>query len=85
MRSRTRDLREFLDQLMVFGVIAGGLLVLNVAQAWLNQMTKVKLREGVVRDLFDEWLKPRRAFRLVNAGERWAPTPISASTRTLAI
>ena len=64
-----KDLTEFLDQLTVFGVIAGGLLVLNVAQAWLNQMTKVKLREGLVRDLFDEWLKPRRAFHLVNAGE----------------
>jgi len=66
------DLREFVDQLMVFAVIAGGLLVLNVAQAWLNQMTKVKLREGVVRDLFNEWLKPRRAFRLGNAGEMGA-------------
>jgi vitamin B12/bleomycin/antimicrobial peptide transport system ATP-binding/permease protein len=64
-----KDLMEFLDELMVFGVIAGGLLVLNVAQAWLNQMAKVKLREGVVCDLFDEWLKPRRAFHLVNAGE----------------
>src|SRR5271157_5089934 len=67
-----RDLHGFLVQLMVFGVIAGVLLVLNVAQAWLNQMTKVKLREGVVRDLFNEWLKPRRAFRLGNAGEMGA-------------
>src|SRR5271165_136513 len=67
-----KNLREFVDQLMVFAVIAGGLLVLNVAQAWLNQMTKVKLREGVVRDLFNEWLKPRRAFRLGNAGEMGA-------------
>ena len=65
-----KDLRGLLDQLMVFGVIAGGLLVLNVAQAWLNQTTKVKLREWLVCDLFDEWLKPRRAFYLVNAGER---------------
>jgi vitamin B12/bleomycin/antimicrobial peptide transport system ATP-binding/permease protein len=64
-----RDLREFLGQLMVFGGIAGGLLVLNVVQAWLNQATKVKMREGLVRDLFEEWLKPRRAFRLANAGE----------------
>jgi putative ATP-binding cassette transporter len=64
-----KDLREFVYQLEVFGVIAGGLLVLNVAQAWLNQMAKVKLREGVVCDLFDEWLKPRRAFHLFNAGE----------------
>src|ERR1700674_5426011 len=64
-----KDLRGFLHQLVVFGVIAGGLLVLNVVQAWLNQMTKVKLREWLVCDLFDEWLKPRRAFHLVNAGE----------------
>ena len=50
-------------------MIACGLLVLNVAQAWLNQTTKVKLREWLVCDLFDEWLKPQRAFHLVNAGE----------------
>ncbi|MBV9490687.1 MAG: ABC transporter ATP-binding protein/permease [Verrucomicrobia bacterium] len=64
-----KDLREFLGQLVVFGAIAGALLVLNVTQAWLNQSTKVTLREGLVRDLFDQWLEPRRAFRLVNAGE----------------
>jgi putative ATP-binding cassette transporter len=64
-----KDLQDFLQQLMVFGVIAGGLLILNLAQTWLNQAVKVKLREGLVRDLLDEWLKPRRAFRLVNAGE----------------
>jgi len=64
-----RDFPEFLTQIMAFGVIAGLLLVLNVVQAWLNQAIKVKLREGLVRDLFDEWLKPRRAFRLGTAGE----------------
>jgi vitamin B12/bleomycin/antimicrobial peptide transport system ATP-binding/permease protein len=64
-----KDFGEFLTQIMVFGVIAGGLLVLNVAQAWLNQTIKLKLREGLVGDLFDQWLKPRRAFRLVNSGE----------------
>src|SRR4029077_10945979 len=64
-----KDLDEFLVQLMVFGIIAGGLLILNVAQAWLNQKAKVNLREGLVHDLFDEWLKPQRAFRLVSAGE----------------
>src|SRR5260370_10170588 len=64
-----KDLREFLSQLGLFGVIAGGLPVLNVAQGWLNLAIKVKLREGLARDLFDEWLKPLRAFRLVNAGE----------------
>ena len=64
-----KDLHGFLDQITVFGVIAGGLLILNVAQAWLNQATKLKLREGLVQDLFQEWLKPRRAFKLASAGE----------------
>lgn len=64
-----KEFGEFLVQLVAFGVIAGGLLVLNVAQAWLNQKAKVRLREGLVRDLFNEWLKPRRAFRLASAGE----------------
>jgi putative ATP-binding cassette transporter len=43
-----KDLREFLSQLGLFGVIAGGLVVLNVAQGWLNLAIKVKLREGLV-------------------------------------
>lgn len=64
-----RDLAAFLDQLLVFAYLAGSLLVLNVAQAWLNQMLHIKLREGLVRDLIREWMKPRRAFRLGYAGE----------------
>ena len=70
-----RDLREFLNQIVVFSGLAGGLLVLNVAQAWLGQMAKVKLRQAVVCDLFDEWLKPRRAFHLFNAGEEIGANP----------
>src|SRR4051794_13922156 len=38
-----RDLAEFFVQLVVFGLIGGGLLVLNVGQRWLNEMTKLKL------------------------------------------
>jgi len=64
-----RDLDAFLDQLLAFAYIAGLLLVLNVAQAWLNQMLHIKLREGLARDLIGEWMKPRRAFRLGYAGE----------------
>jgi vitamin B12/bleomycin/antimicrobial peptide transport system ATP-binding/permease protein len=64
-----KDFRDFVAQLGFFGIIAGALLVLNVAQAWINQATRVLLRDGLVRDLFREWLKPRRAFRLGNAGE----------------
>jgi putative ATP-binding cassette transporter len=63
-----RDWYVFRDQLVVFAEIACILLVLNVAQRWLGEMTKVKLREGLVRDLVKEWLEPRRAFTLANAG-----------------
>jgi putative ATP-binding cassette transporter len=63
-----RDGNAFVIQLGVFAMIAGSLLVLNVFQIWLNQMTKLKLREGLVLDLLDQWLAPRRAFRLANAG-----------------
>jgi putative ATP-binding cassette transporter len=64
-----KDLRAFLYQLWIFAMIASGLLVLNVAQAWLNQMTKLKLRQGLTYHLFEEWLTPKRAFRLTTAGE----------------
>ena len=75
-----RDLHEFLVQLVIFCIIAGALLVLNVVQVWLNQATKVKLREGLVRDLFDQWLRARRAFRLP-IPERSALTRTSVSMR----
>src|SRR5262245_39287036 len=64
-----RNVYAFLEQLGVFAILAGILLALNVAQIWLNQTTKVILREGLVDDLMTEWLLPRRAFRLSNAGE----------------
>ena len=63
-----RDLRDFLFQLGVFFLIAGCLLVLNVAQRWLNETLQVKLREGLVHSLLKDWMQPRRAFWLANAG-----------------
>jgi vitamin B12/bleomycin/antimicrobial peptide transport system ATP-binding/permease protein len=64
-----RKLPAFLDQLLVFTVIAGCLLALNVAQAWLREMIKLNSREWLTRDLFGEWLKPGRSVRLARAGE----------------
>jgi putative ATP-binding cassette transporter len=64
-----KDLPAFGSQLLVFVYIAGALLILNVAQTWLNQMTKMKLREGLTGDLFAQWLTPKRAFLLAGAGE----------------
>jgi vitamin B12/bleomycin/antimicrobial peptide transport system ATP-binding/permease protein len=63
-----RDFMEFLVQLGVFFIISGILLVLNVAQRWLGETLKVKLRDGLVRDLIRDWMAPRRAFWLANAG-----------------
>jgi vitamin B12/bleomycin/antimicrobial peptide transport system ATP-binding/permease protein len=63
-----KDMSGFITQLGVFGELAGILLVLNVVQMWLNQSSKVVLRQGLVDDLLDEWLKPKRAFRLSNSG-----------------
>jgi vitamin B12/bleomycin/antimicrobial peptide transport system ATP-binding/permease protein len=63
-----KDMHEFLVQLLVFCVIAGALLVLNVGQRWLVETLKLRLREGLVQDLVKNWLVPGRAFRLSNAG-----------------
>ncbi len=63
-----RDFRDFVVQLGVFFIIVAALLVLNVAQRWLVETLKVKLREGLTRDLIRDWMSPRRAFWLANAG-----------------
>src|SRR5260221_1585191 len=42
---QARDFREFTHQLMVFGLIADTLLVLNVAQTWMREMIKLRTRE----------------------------------------
>jgi putative ATP-binding cassette transporter len=39
-----------------------------VAQRWLVETLKVTLREGLVGDLIRDWMSPRRAFWLANAG-----------------
>src|SRR5471030_913739 len=63
-----RNFAQFLNQLGIFGLIAGTLLVLNVGQRWLTETLKLKLRQGLVHELIQDWLVPGRAFRLTNAG-----------------
>jgi vitamin B12/bleomycin/antimicrobial peptide transport system ATP-binding/permease protein len=63
-----KDFAQFLAQLGVFGLIAGALLVLNVGQRWLGESLKLKLRQGLARDLIQNWMQPGRAFRLSLAG-----------------
>ena len=64
-----RHMAAFTAQLMVFAVIAGGLLVLVVTQTWLQEMIKAHLREWLTHDLIDQWLVPRRAYLLGFAGQ----------------
>src|SRR5208282_6192352 len=75
-----KNLPEFVQQLIVFAALAGILLVLNVAQMWLNQKSKLVLREGLVEDLLGGWLSPLRAFRLSHAGEIGANPDQRSST-----
>lgn len=59
-----RDVHDFIEQLGIFALIAGVLLVLNVAQRWLVETLALRLREAMVTDLAQRWLQPRRAFWL---------------------
>jgi putative ATP-binding cassette transporter len=63
-----RNLPDFLHQLVVFAEIAGALLFLNVAQTWLNQTIRLRLREALTLDLIDQWMRPNRAFLVAKAG-----------------
>jgi putative ATP-binding cassette transporter len=64
-----RSLSTLAHELLIFLVIVGGLLCLVVAQTWLQETLKVKLREWLTHDLMDQWLKPKRAYLLTQAGE----------------
>ena len=81
-----RDMNEFLYQLGVYFAIAGSLLVLDVAQRWINETTKYSLREGLTRDLLSLWMAPRRAFWLVMSRNPLSVNPdqrMSADASTL--
>ena len=64
-----RHIADFMTQLMVFAVIAGGLLVLVVSQTWLRAMVDVRLREWLTHDLLDQWLVRKQVYMLSFAGE----------------
>jgi len=65
----TRNLSIFMNEVVIFLAIVGTLLCLGVAQTWLHESLKVRLRKAVTFDLLNEWLKPRRAFQLPLTGE----------------
>jgi vitamin B12/bleomycin/antimicrobial peptide transport system ATP-binding/permease protein len=57
-------------QLMIFMGLIPILLALVVAQTWLHEMTKVRLREWLTSTMLDHWLIPGRTYRLgISANE----------------
>jgi putative ATP-binding cassette transporter len=70
-----RDLNEFLYQLGVYFVIVACLLVLDVSQRWLTETIKLRLREGLTRDLLKLWMAPRKAFWLATSGNQLGVNP----------
>jgi putative ATP-binding cassette transporter len=65
----SRDISIFMREIGVFTVIVSVLLCLGVAQTWLHERLKVRLRQAATSDLLDEFLKPARIFLLPLSGE----------------
>jgi putative ATP-binding cassette transporter len=63
-----RDFGVFAQQVGRFLLIASGLLGLIVAQTWLQETLKVRLRAWLTEDLTARWLTPGRVYRLGFAG-----------------
>ncbi len=63
-----RDWPGFVAQSLNFLKIAGTLLVLVVAQTWLTEMIKIRLRSWLTEDLLDDWLVSKRAYLLTFIG-----------------
>ncbi|RDI52414.1 ABC transporter ATP-binding protein/permease [Microvirga subterranea] len=67
-----RNSSAFLRQLVVFLEIVSFLLVMVVAQTWLQERLKIRMRERLTHILLDEWLKPNRAYQLGLIGKTGA-------------
>src|SRR5215217_8809306 len=67
-----RDASAFFHQLLIFLVIVVVLLALVVAQTWLQERLKIRLRQRLTQVLLDIWLKPNRAYQMGFMGENSA-------------
>lgn len=63
-----KDLSAFIHLLWTFIAIIAVLLALTVAQTFLQERLKFRLREWIARHLLVEWLKPMRIYQLSFAG-----------------
>ncbi len=59
-----KDLPGVGRQLLIFLAIVAVMLALVVAQTWLHELLKLRLRDLITRRLLDDWLVPGRAYRL---------------------
>ncbi len=64
-----KDGAAILTNLQMFAVIVTFLLSMVVAQTWLHETLKVKLRAWLTNELLDHWLVPARAYRLGLSGD----------------
>src|SRR5664279_3930796 len=64
-----KDLSGFVHDLWTFLVIIAVLLALTVANTFLQERLKFRLREWINRHLLVEWLKPLRVYQLSFAGQ----------------
>ncbi len=63
-----KDLSAFVQFLWTFLVIIAMLLTLTVAQTFLQERLKFRLREWISLHLLAEWLKPMRIYQMSFAG-----------------
>jgi putative ATP-binding cassette transporter len=59
-----KELSGFIRDLWTFLIIIAILLALTVAQTFLQERLKLRLREWIARHLLVEWLKPMRIYQL---------------------
>lgn len=64
-----KDLAGFTHALWVFLPLVSIMLSLTVAQTFLQERLKYRLREWISRDLLGEWLKPMRVYQMSFAGD----------------
>jgi putative ATP-binding cassette transporter len=64
-----KDLSDFVRHVWTFLVIIAFLLAITVAQTFLQERLKFRLREWITLHLLVEWLKPLRVYQLSFAGQ----------------
>ena len=81
-----KDLTGFVHDIYTFLGIITVLLAITVAQTFLQERLKFRVREWIARHLLVEWLKPMRIYQLSFAGQIMVTTPdqrIQEDTRLL--